>query len=76
MAETRKYQVSATGIAAAVRAAIGDDVRPVTPGAEAPQPAAEAPSAASPTMVSVPFLSAGAVAFLRPAEPDEDDPEW
>ena len=74
MAETRKFQTTATGIAAAVRAAMGDDVRPVTPGEPAPGGDVRPPGPERPTVVSMPFLSAGAASFLRPADPDGEDP--
>ncbi|MDO4718411.1 MAG: hypothetical protein Q4B08_12730 [Propionibacteriaceae bacterium] len=74
MAETRKFQTSATGIAAAVRAAIGDEVRPIAPGEPTPEGDGSPAAAERPTVVSMPFLSAGAAAFLRPADPDGEDP--
>ena len=53
MAETRKYKPSTSAVGEAIRAAIGEPVRPVPPGA-APAPTAE-PPAEPPTVTTKTF---------------------
>lgn len=65
MAETRKHQNTATGMAAAVRAAIGEDVRPNEPGAQSAQP--QPGDAPEPPQRGTWFLTSGAEAFLTPS---------
>lgn len=53
MAETRKYQPSTSAVGDAIRAALGESVRPVTPGS-APGPKPEEP-ATPPTLTTRTF---------------------
>lgn len=58
MAETRKYQPSTSAVGDAIRAALGEPVRPVEPGSKpvAVQPEADSqPSPAQPTVTTKTF---------------------
>lgn len=69
MAEIRKHETSASGLAAAVRAAIGGDVRPVTPGAQAnPGEPVKEPDGADAVVGQSWFLTSGAERFLVPPD--------
>lgn len=74
MAETRKFQPSNSAVGDAVRAALGEPVRPVQPGS-LPEPSQPAAASAPPTAkVAVHSFTFGAV--RRPvasAEADTDD---
>lgn len=67
MAEIRKHSERAEGLAAAVRAAIGEDVRPVAPGDPTPGPDETAAPSTNITL-SMPFLTKGAESFLLPQQ--------
>jgi hypothetical protein len=65
MAETRKYDPAAgNAIAQALRAAMGEPVRPNQPGSRPTDAPLEAPAAATTSWVTV--------QFSKPAEPEED----
>lgn len=79
MAEIRKHQRTGSGLAAAVRAAIGDDVRPVPVGQIDSEPVeTQSDPDPVPGTASLPFLTAGTLSFLQPVEPmgttDTEDP--
>jgi len=67
MAETRKYQPSSNAVGDAVRAALGETVRPVAPGSK-PTPATEKPTEA----VTVRTFTFGSGS--RAAKPDDQQP--
>jgi hypothetical protein len=67
MAETRKYRPSSSAVGDAIRAALGDTVRPVAPGSK-PGPATEKPIEA----VTVRTFTFGS--SPRPAQPQDDQP--
>ncbi|HEY5844995.1 MAG TPA: hypothetical protein VIU87_26680 [Mycobacterium sp.] len=67
MAETRKYQPSSNAVGDAIRAALGETVRPVTPGST-PAPATKKPTEA----VTVRTFTFGAGS--RAAEPEDEQP--
>jgi hypothetical protein len=71
MAETRKFQPSSSAVGDAVRAALGESVRPVQPGSR-PVPASEPVVEASPA-VTVRTFTFGAT--RRPARPAGDEDE-
>lgn len=71
MAETRKYQPSTNAVGDAIRAALGETVRPVQPGskpAPASEPAAQTGQAATPAVTTRTFTFG---ATRRPAEPTD-----
>ena len=73
MAETRKYQPSTNAVGDAIRAALGEPVRPVQPGgkpAPSSEPAEQAASPA-PAVVTRTFTFGGARPAAAPSDADE-----
>lgn len=69
MAETRTFSPSTNAVGAAIRAALGDDVRPVTPGST-PPPAPQPEPVQPPTVTTRTFTFG-----VRRQGPDETDDE-
>lgn len=67
MAETRKYQPSTSAVGDAIRAALGEPVRPVVPGSP---PAAAAPSPAQPAKPTPETLSVRTFTFGAKTRPE------
>ncbi len=70
MAETRKFQPSNSVVGDAVRAALGEPVRPVQPGSG---PAAPEPAAPAGVPVTVRTFTFGARPAAKPAEGGENE---
>ena len=70
MAETRKYQPSTNAVGDAIRAALGETVRPVQPGSR-PAPASEPADRPTPPAPAVTTRTFTFGATRRPAGPSD-----
>lgn len=59
MAETRKYNPATSAVGDAIRAALGEDVRPVQPGEKPQPPDGEPSSPSAPPAVTVKTFTFG-----------------
>lgn len=71
MAETRKYRASSSLVGDAVRAALGESVRPVTPGGRPDPTEATAPA----TSETPPVVTVRTFTFGATPRPGADDSE-